>query len=62
MPVLWEHCNDEELAAVIAAFGASRPLGEALADIDWMLPALSASEQSELISGMARSLGSSAVL
>jgi hypothetical protein len=45
----------------MAAFGASRPLGEALADIGWMLPALSAPEQSELISGMARSLQSRAV-
>jgi iron-sulfur cluster repair protein YtfE (RIC family) len=62
MPVLWDQCTDEELAAVMAAFGASRPLGEALADIGWMLPALSAPEQSELISGMARSLQSRAVL
>jgi iron-sulfur cluster repair protein YtfE (RIC family) len=62
MPVLWDRCTDEELAAVMAAFGASRPLGEALADIGWMLPALSAPEQSELISGMARSLQSRAVL
>ncbi len=61
MPVLWDRCTDEELAAVMAAFGASRPLGEALADIGWMLPALSAPEQSELISGMARSLQSRAV-
>jgi len=56
MPTLWERCSDEELAGVMARFGASRPLEEALADIGWMLPALSASEQSELIGGMSQAM------
>jgi iron-sulfur cluster repair protein YtfE (RIC family) len=56
MTVLWERCTDAELAAVMTAFGASRPLGEALADMGWMLPTLSPQEQAELLSAMARSL------
>jgi hypothetical protein len=56
MPVLWERCSDDELRSVMARFGASRPLDEALADMGWMLPALSASEQAELIGGMATAL------
>ncbi len=53
MPLLWEHCSDDELRSVMVRFGASRPLNEALADMGWMLPALSGSEQAELIGGMA---------
>lgn len=56
MTVLWERCTDEELVAVLAAFGASRPVEEALADIGWILPALSASEQAEMIAGMSAAL------
>lgn len=56
MRVLWERCSDEELGAVLSGFGASRPIGEALADMGWMLPALSAAEQAELISGMSAAL------
>lgn len=56
MPVLWERCSDEELRSVMVRFGASRPLGEALADIGWMLPALNAPEQAELVGGMAAAL------
>ena len=57
MPALWERCSDEELAAVMRRFGASRSMEEALADIGWMLPALSAPEQAELIGGMSAALG-----
>jgi hemerythrin-like domain-containing protein len=56
MPVLWERCTDEELAGVLERFGASRPLAEALADIGWILPALSAPERAELVGGMSASL------
>jgi hemerythrin-like domain-containing protein len=56
MPELWKRCSDEELRSVMARFGASRPLDEALADIGWMLPALSAPEQAELIGGMTAAL------
>jgi hypothetical protein len=56
MPMLWERCSDNELRAVMARFAASRPLDEALADIGWMLPALSAPEQAELVSGMTAAL------
>lgn len=56
MQLLWERCSDEELGAVMARFGESRPMEEALADIGWMLPALSAPEQSELIGGMSAAL------
>jgi iron-sulfur cluster repair protein YtfE (RIC family) len=56
MPVLWERCSDDELRSVMTRFGASRPLDEALADMGWMLPALSGSEQAELIGGMAAAL------
>lgn len=56
MPVLWERCSDDELRSVMARFAASRPLDEALADMGWMLPALSGSEQAELIGGMAAAL------
>ena len=56
MPLLWERCSDEELGAVMARFGASRPVAEALADIGWMLPALSAPEQAELIGGLSAAL------
>jgi iron-sulfur cluster repair protein YtfE (RIC family) len=57
MPLLWERCSDAELAAVMARFGASRALDEALTDFGWMLPALSAPEQAELIGGMSAALG-----
>jgi hypothetical protein len=57
MVLLWERCTDAELGAVMASFGASRPLEEALADMGWMLPALSAEEQSEMIRGMSAALG-----
>jgi iron-sulfur cluster repair protein YtfE (RIC family) len=57
MPLLWERCSDAELAGVMARFGASRPLDEALTDFGWMLPALSAPEQAELIGGMSAALG-----
>jgi hypothetical protein len=57
MSLLWERCTDAELGAVMASFGASRPLEEALADMGWMLPALSAAEQSEMIRGMSAALG-----
>jgi iron-sulfur cluster repair protein YtfE (RIC family) len=57
MPVLWERCSDSELAGVMARFGASRPLDEALTDFGWMLPSLSAPEQAELIGGMSAALG-----
>ena len=56
MPVLWARCSDEELAAVMARFGASRPLDEALGDIGWMLPSLNAEEQRELIGGVSAAL------
>jgi hypothetical protein len=56
MPVLWERCTDDELRTVMARFGASRPLNEALADIGWMLPALSPPEQAELLGGMTAAL------
>ena len=56
MPVLWARCSDEELAAVMARFGASRPLEEALADVGWMLPALNGDEQAELIGGVSKAL------
>jgi iron-sulfur cluster repair protein YtfE (RIC family) len=56
MPLLWERCSDEELRSVMARFGASRPVDEALADIGWMLPALSAPEQAELIGGISAAL------
>ncbi len=56
MPMLWEQCSDQELASVLASFGASRPLEEALADIGWILPALSAPERAELVGGMSASL------
>ncbi|HYD55317.1 MAG TPA: hemerythrin domain-containing protein [Burkholderiales bacterium] len=56
LPALWERCTDEELRAVLARFGASRPVEEALADIGWMLPALSAPEQAELIGGLSAAL------
>lgn len=56
MPMLWERCSDAELVGVMARFGASRSLEEALADIGWMLPALSAPEQAELIGGMSAAL------
>lgn len=52
MRVLWERCSDKELGQVLAGFGGSRPIGQALADMAWMLPALSAAEQAELIGGM----------
>jgi iron-sulfur cluster repair protein YtfE (RIC family) len=57
MPLLWERCSDDELAGVMARFGAGRPLDEALEDIGWILPALSAPEQKELIGGMSAALG-----
>ena len=57
MPVLWELCTDAELGAVMARFAASRTLDEALTDVGWMLPALSAPEQAELIGGMSAALG-----
>jgi iron-sulfur cluster repair protein YtfE (RIC family) len=57
MSLLWERCTDAELGAVMASFGASRPLEEALADMGWMLPALSAAEKSEMIRGMSAALG-----
>lgn len=57
MPLLWERCSDDELRSVMARFGASRPLDEALADIGWMLPALNAPEQAELVSTAARQWG-----
>lgn len=56
MPMLWARCNDEELAAVMARFGASRPVEEALADVGWMLPALNDQERTELIDGMSKAL------
>lgn len=56
MPMLWARCNDEELAAVMARFGASRPLEEALGDIGWMLPSLNTEEQRELIGGVSVAL------
>jgi hypothetical protein len=56
MQILWERCSDEELAAVLAGFGASRPIEEALADMGWMLPALNAAEQAEVIGGMSAAL------
>lgn len=52
MPLLWERCSDAELAEVMKRFGASRTLDETLADVGWMLPALSAAEQKELIGGV----------
>lgn len=57
MPMLWERCTDEELAAVLRAFGASRAVEEALADIGWILPALNAPERAEMIAGMSAVLG-----
>jgi hypothetical protein len=54
MPVLWERCSDEELAAVMARFAASRPLEETLADAGWMLPCLSAPERAELVGSLTR--------
>ena len=56
MPVLWQRCSDDELRAVMACFATSRPLDEALADIGWMLPALSGPEQAELVGGMTAAL------
>lgn len=56
MPLLWERCSDHELRAVMARFGASRTLDETLADIGWMLPALSAEESAELIGGFSAAL------
>ena len=56
MPVLWQRCSDEELAAVLAAFGGSRALEEALSDIGWILPALSGAERAEMIAGMSAAL------
>ena len=56
MPLLWERCSDHELRAVMARFGASRTLDETLADIGWMLPALSAEERAELIGGFSAAL------
>lgn len=56
MHLLWERCTDAELAGVMARFGASRPLRSTLADIGWMLPALSKPEQAELIGGMSAAL------
>lgn len=56
MPMLWAHCSDEELGAVMARFGASRPLEEALADVVWMLPTLNGHEQAELIGGVSKAL------
>ncbi len=58
MPLLWERCSHDELRSVMARFGASRPLEEVLADIGWMLPALNAPEQAELIGGLSAALGS----
>ncbi len=52
MPRLWERCTDAELGGVIARFAASRSADEALADIGWMLPALSAVERAELLAGL----------
>jgi hypothetical protein len=52
MPRLWERCTDAELGGVMARFGASRSADEALADIGWMLPALSAVERTELLAGL----------
>ena len=54
MPILWECCSDAELGGVMAAFGASRAFGEVLSDFGWMLPALSAPEQAELIRGLSQ--------
>ena len=54
MPLLWECCTDEELAQVIGHFGASRTLEETVADLRWMLPALNAGEQRELLAGVAK--------
>jgi len=56
MPLLWDRCSDAELSGVMARFGASRPLDEALTDFGWMLPALSAPEQVELIGGLSAAL------
>ena len=56
MPVLWERCGDEELAGVLRRFGASRGVAEALADFGWILPALSAAEQADMIAGMSAAL------
>ncbi len=54
MPLLWQRCTHEELAQVMARFGASRTLEEMLADLRWMLPALSPAEQRELLAGVAK--------
>ncbi|MFJ2471621.1 hemerythrin domain-containing protein [Streptomyces sp. NPDC087659] len=40
MPALWQHCGDDELAAVLGAFRASRTAQEGLTDLHRMLPAL----------------------
>jgi CRP-like cAMP-binding protein len=56
MPALWERCTDAELAEVMARFGASRKLDEALVDLGWMLPALSGREQAELVLGMSAAI------
>lgn len=40
MPALWERCGDDELAAVFAAFRASRSPEEGLTDLRRMLPSL----------------------
>jgi hypothetical protein len=52
MPRLWECCTDAELGAVMSRFAASRSADEALGDIGWMLPALSAAERKELLAGL----------
>jgi hypothetical protein len=60
MPQLWARCNDAELGEVMVRFAASRPLGAALADLGWMLPALNAAERAELLHGMSSALERSA--
>jgi hypothetical protein len=43
----------------MARFAASRPLGAALADLGWMLPALNAVERAELLHGMSSAVAQS---
>lgn len=52
MSVLWEKCSDADLAAVMAAFHASRTPAQAVADLEKMLPALSHPERAAMLGGM----------
>ena len=50
--ILWKHYEDQDLAAVFNRFKAERPPHLAKTDFEFMLPALSAAELTQIFRGM----------